>query len=101
MASTVRRPRATPRAIGNEIRQRLKDLGINASELALRAGVSKGTVSRIVNGEVGYLRAETATAIEQGLDLQIGTLFVVSALYRVPPKCKCCGTECSTCKAAA
>lgn len=101
MASTVRRPRATPQAVGDEILKRLKELGISASELALRAGVGKGTVSRLVNGEVGYVRTETADAVERGLDLKLGTLFVVSVPYRVPPKCKGCGTECSTCRTAA
>jgi len=68
---------------GDWLLERLKEKNISQSELARMAGVSKGTISNLVNGTKGSGQ-ESLTAIAHALRLPVDLVFEKAKL--LPPK---------------
>ncbi len=83
------------------LKRQMKARGLTGNELARRRGLGKATISRLVSGAHNLVQPRVAEAIEAELQVEPGTFFAVSEMYRVPPRCKGCGTACATCGVAA
>jgi transcriptional regulator with XRE-family HTH domain len=68
---------------GNWLVERLKEKNISQSELARMAGISKGTISNLVNGTKGAGQ-DSLTAIAHALRLPPELVFEKAGLF--PPK---------------
>lgn len=53
-----------PQEIGRLMRERRKQLGFTQEQMAQAVGLSPITIIRIENGQVGYIHAKTAKALE-------------------------------------
>lgn len=62
------------------LKQRRLDLGLSASEVARRAEVDVGTISRIERGQIAAPQASSLKAIAQVLDIPATDLFVLADL---------------------
>lgn len=60
------------------LRQTRLKLGLSASEVARRAGVTTGTVTRIELGQIASPKADSLTAIAEVLDLPKADIFTVA-----------------------
>lgn len=60
--------------IGRRIKERRKELGLSAGDLAKRIGKSKATVFRYENGEIEKLPIDVAKPIAEALGITLATL---------------------------
>ena len=60
------------------IQEHRTTLGISATELARRAGVTTGTITRLELGQIASPRAETLRAIAEALGVPASDLFVTA-----------------------
>lgn len=60
--------------IGRRIKERRKELGLSAGDLAQRIGKSKATVFRYENGEIEKLPIDVAKPIAEALGITLATL---------------------------
>lgn len=83
------------------LKERMAEKGFSGAELARRCNVGKSTISSLVTAQRHLVQPRVAKAIETELNVKAGEFFSVARTYRVPPRCKGCGTECPTCVSAA
>lgn len=67
-------PDGTPQPLGQRIRQMRLMHGLSARELARRAGVTPGYLSRVENGHISPT-VQTLTRVMQAMDETVGALF--------------------------
>ncbi len=60
--------------IGERIKQRRKDLGITAEELAEKIGVSRATMFRYESKDEGHMKFQVLAAIARGLNTTVAYL---------------------------
>lgn len=61
--------------MGNYVKKRREDLGLTQDELAIKAGLSRQTISSIENGTNRGVTSSTLTKIATALDTTVGALF--------------------------
>lgn len=66
------------RALAHVLRRKREALGLSASELARRAGVTTGTVTRIELAQIAEPNASTLTSLAQVLQMPATDLFVIA-----------------------
>ena len=68
--------------LAEAIRTRREELGLSASEVARRAGIAKGTVTRLELGQIGSPQTDSLRAIADVLDIPLTNLLVESRILR-------------------
>jgi transcriptional regulator with XRE-family HTH domain len=83
------------RSLADLLRTQRDFLGLSAHEVARRAGVNVGTVTRIEHGEIPNPRPESLMAMARVLQISPSDLFAATAwqpsteTYRQQPKMNC------------
>lgn len=71
-----------PTKLGKAISKHRKNLGISASELARRTGISVTTVTRTELGEITSTRMDTLQAMAQALEVSVTQLLTESQIIK-------------------
>ena len=74
--------REQSRKLARMLRSRREELGLSASQLARRANVAVGTVTRIELAQIPAPKVESLRSIADALDLPITDLLATAALLR-------------------
>lgn len=68
--------------LANIIRVRRQALGLSASEVARRAGIAKGTVTRLELGEIANPQTDSLRTIADALQIPLTNLLAASRVLR-------------------
>ncbi|WP_336855980.1 helix-turn-helix transcriptional regulator [Sinomonas albida] len=70
------------RQIADTVRRRREQLGLSAREVARRAGIATGTITRLELCQIGTPQTDTLRAIADALDMPLTELLAGSSLLR-------------------